>query len=89
MQMIHAGLIAGLAVGVANPAAAQDVTAITGATVISGIGAPIPDAVIIIAGARIARVGPRATTSVPASATVIDARGKFVKIGRASCRERV
>ena len=83
MKLIHAGLLAGLALGVAVPVAAQDVKAITGATIIGGAGAPIPDAVVIIEGTRIARVGPRATTTIPANATVIDARGKFVITGLA------
>jgi len=83
MKMLHAVLLAGLALGATVPAAAQEVKAITGATVIGGAGAPIPDAVIIIEGTRIARVGPRATTTIPANATVIDARGKFVIPGLA------
>jgi imidazolonepropionase-like amidohydrolase len=65
------------------PAASSGVTAITGATVIGAAASPIPDAVIVIDGPRIARVGPRATTPVPASARVIDARGRFVTPGLA------
>jgi hypothetical protein len=70
------------------PAASPGITAITGATVLSAGasgagGSPIADAVIVIDGSRIARVGPRTTTPVPANATVIDARGKFVMPGLA------
>ena len=54
-------------------------TAIVGGTVIDGTGAPaIEDAVVVIEGDRIARVGPRAEVAVPAGATVIDAKGKWV-----------
>src|SRR5688572_14838768 len=64
--------------------AAQAVSAIVGATVIdvSG-GPPIRDAVIVIEGGRIRQVGPRATTPVPADATVTDAREKYVVPGLA------
>lgn len=58
------------------------VTAITGGTLIDGNGgAPISDAVVVISGAEIAAAGPRATTAVPAGATIIDARGKYVMPG--------
>jgi len=60
------------------PAAAQ-VTALTGATVIDGNGGtPIPDAVIVIAGRKIAAVGPRSSVSVPAGAQRMDASGKYI-----------
>ena len=58
------------------------VTAITGGTLIDGNGgAPIADAVVVISGAKIAAAGPRATTAVPAGATIIDARGKYLMPG--------
>jgi imidazolonepropionase-like amidohydrolase len=62
------------------PASAQDrVTAITGATLIDGNGgAPIANSVVVIRGARIAAAGPRATTPVPAGATVVDAAGRYL-----------
>jgi imidazolonepropionase-like amidohydrolase len=63
---------------------AQAVSAIVGATVVDvNGGPPIRDAVIVIEGGRIRQVGPRATTPVPATATVTDARDKFVVPGLA------
>jgi imidazolonepropionase-like amidohydrolase len=56
--------------------------AIVGATVIhperEGAAAVAPDSTIVIRGNRIAAVGPRAATPVPAGATIIDAKGKWV-----------
>ncbi len=61
---------------------AAAVTAITGATLIDGNGGgPVADSVILIADGRITAVGPRASTTVPQGATVIDAAGKFVLPG--------
>ncbi len=58
------------------------VTAITGGTLIDGNGgAPIGDAVVVISGDRIAAAGSRANTPVPAGATIVDARGKYVMPG--------
>ena len=58
------------------------VTAITGATLIDGNGgAPVSDAVVVVSGNQITAVGLRATTPVPAGATIIDARGKFLMPG--------
>jgi imidazolonepropionase-like amidohydrolase len=60
------------------PAAAQ-VTALTGATVIDGNGgAPIPDAVIVIADKKIVSVGPRSSVSIPAGAQRMDVSGKYI-----------
>jgi imidazolonepropionase-like amidohydrolase len=60
------------------------VTVITGATLIDGTTRPaIPDAVIVIDGARISQVGARGTVAVPPGATVIDGQGKFVIPGLA------
>lgn len=60
---------------VAQPAATKT-TAITGATLIDGRGgAPVADAVVVVRGAKIVAVGPRATVRVPNEAEVIDARG--------------
>jgi imidazolonepropionase-like amidohydrolase len=66
-----------------RPPESPGVIAITGATAIGTGAAPLADAVIVIDGSRIARVGPRATTVVPANATLIDVRGKFVIPGLA------
>lgn len=89
MKLVHFGIVLCLAGGVAVPAAGQDVTAVTGATVITMAGARIPDAVLIIEGGRIVRVGPKATTTVPADATVVDAAGKFVIPGLADMHNHV
>jgi imidazolonepropionase-like amidohydrolase len=83
MKTFHVGLIGCLAICATIPAVAQDVKAVTGGTVIGAGSAPIADAVVIIEGGRITRVGPLATTSVPSNASVIDARGKFVIPGLA------
>jgi imidazolonepropionase-like amidohydrolase len=59
-------------------------TVIRGATLIDGTTRPpIPDAVIVIDGARIRQVGTRRAVAVPPAATVIDADGKFVIPGLA------
>jgi imidazolonepropionase-like amidohydrolase len=56
--------------------------AIVGATLIDGNGGPpVPNAVVLVEADRIRAVGPRATTSVPRCATVIDATGKFLTPG--------
>ncbi len=58
------------------------VVAITGGTLIDGNGgAPVPDAVVMVTGNRITAVGPRAANPIPAGATIIDARGKFLMPG--------
>ena len=59
------------------------VTAIVGATLIDGRGGvPIPDAVVIVRGSRIAAAGPRASTPIPAGAQTVDAAGKFLLPGQ-------
>jgi imidazolonepropionase-like amidohydrolase len=64
------------------PARADTVFAIVGATLIDGNGgAPVPDAVVVVRGRRIAAAGSRAATPVPKDARVIDGRGKFVTPG--------
>lgn len=53
--------------------------AIVGGTLIDGTGgAPRPSTTVIISGARIARIGPSASTPPPAGAQVISAEGKYV-----------
>ena len=72
-------LLAGL---VAIPAAQVPVTAIVGATPIDGNGgAPIRDAAIVISGDRITAVGPRASVTIPAGATRVDAAGQWITPG--------
>jgi imidazolonepropionase-like amidohydrolase len=61
------------------PIAQAPVRAIVGATLIDGTGAAaIADGVVVIRDGVIAAVGPRASTAVPAGATVIDGAGKYV-----------
>ncbi len=60
---------------VARPATTQ-IVAITGATLIDGRGgAPVPDAVVVLRGDKIAAVGTRKTIAVPPGAEVVEARG--------------
>lgn len=63
------------------PAAAARV-ALVGGTVIDGLRrAPLPDAVVLVDGERIAAVGPRAEVAVPPDTEVIDASGKHLVPG--------
>ncbi|HEY2908484.1 MAG TPA: amidohydrolase family protein [Vicinamibacterales bacterium] len=60
-------------------AQAAATTAIVGGTVIDGNGgAPIADAIVLIAGTRITAVGPRGKVPVPTDARQIDARGRWI-----------
>jgi imidazolonepropionase-like amidohydrolase len=55
------------------------VTALVGGTVIDGNGgAPIADAIVLMSGQRITAVGPRSSMTIPAGATEVDARGKWI-----------
>ena len=73
-----------LCAGAKTPAALADVkqTAIVGVTVVNpereAKDAAISDATVVIAGDRIVAVGARASTPVPAGATRIDGRGKWL-----------
>ncbi len=58
---------------------AQDVYAITGATVVPVSGPTIPNGTVVISGGKISAVG--AGVAVPAGATVIDGKGMFVYPG--------
>jgi len=79
VRTLFATLLAGAAVALTAPAFAQTV-AITGGTVALGDGsAPIPNGTVVFAGGRVVSAG--AGTAVPAGATVIDARGKWVTPG--------
>ncbi|MEN8260951.1 MAG: amidohydrolase family protein [Pseudomonadota bacterium] len=54
-------------------------TAFVGATVIDGTGsAPVSDAVMLVAGERIAAVGRRADVPIPKEAQVVDASGQWI-----------
>ena len=55
------------------------ITVIDGATLIDGNGGtPVADSVIVVDGARILAIGPRASVHVPANSNVIDARTRYV-----------
>lgn len=66
----------------AHQAGQPPAVAIVGASVVhverDGPAAISPDMTIVIRGARIAAVGPAATTAVPADSQLIDGRGKWV-----------
>src|SRR3989441_12929116 len=80
------GLAAALVLaGVPSHAAETSITAIVGATVIHPDrdlpSAVAPDSTLIIAGRRIESIGPAGSTAVPAGATRIDGKGKWVVPG--------
>jgi imidazolonepropionase-like amidohydrolase len=57
-------------------------TVIDGATLIDGNGgAAVPDAVVVVDGARIRAAGPRSSVQIPAGAKVVDAKGRYVLPG--------
>ena len=65
--------------GLSGQPAASGTTAIVGATLIDGNGGPpVTDAVVLVSAGRITAAGPRATVTLPAGATTIDGKGKFV-----------
>jgi imidazolonepropionase-like amidohydrolase len=69
--------------GVFSQPAPQSATlAIVGGTLINGTGvAPLADSVILISAGRITAAGTRASVTIPAGATVIDAKDKSVVPG--------
>lgn len=73
------------AMGITRPIRAQApvaVTAIVGATLIDGTGgAPIADAVVVITGNKISAVGKRGAVTFPATAKIIDGKGKWLTPG--------
>lgn len=57
-------------------------TAYLGATLIDGTGrAPQPDAVVLVAGERIAAAGSRNEVRIPKEARAVDAKGKWIMPG--------
>ncbi len=74
-----------LAAAAASAAEPGKVTlALSGGRVIDGYeGRPIEDAVVLIAGDRIAAVGPRSQVSIPAGVATIDTRGMSILPGLA------
>ncbi len=86
--MRRAFTVAAVAVGVAvawsgaAAAGAPVVRAIVGGTLVDGTGgAPVADAVVVIAGGKIACAGTRAACPVPKGADVLDVRGSWVTPG--------
>src|SRR6266581_4453246 len=67
------------------PCQAADITAIVGATVVHPDrdlpSAVAPNSTLIIAGSRIESIGPAGSTPVPAGATRIDGKGKWIVPG--------
>ena len=70
------------AIAAARVGAQAQPIAIDGARLIDGTGAvPVDDAIVVIAGDRIAAAGPRASVRIPPGAAVVDARGRVVLPG--------
>ena len=61
--------------------AAPPPVALVGGTLINPGAAPVPDAVVLVRGGRIACAGARGTCAVPAGVETIDVRGRFVGPG--------
>jgi len=82
MQPLRHFLLASMLLATSTHAAPPAPVAITGATLVNPAdGRVVADSVIVLRGERIERAGPAAATRVPAGATVIDARGKWVLPG--------
>jgi imidazolonepropionase-like amidohydrolase len=78
-QALAVAMLAGAAA--AAPPGERHV-AFVGVTLVDGNGGPpLADATVVVAGARIAAVGPRASVAVPGGAQLVDARGKFLLPG--------
>src|SRR5688572_3876490 len=72
-------LLIGALLAAPGVSASAQSLAITGGTIIDGTGRePVRDGVVLIADGRITSVGSARDVRVPASATVIDARGKYI-----------
>ena len=86
MRRIPAGplffLMFSVALGVFAADSGKVTLALSGGRVIDGYeGRPIEDAVVLIAGDRIAAVGPRAQVAIPPGVTTIDTRGMSILPG--------
>jgi hypothetical protein len=58
--------------------APEPVTVVVGATLLDAGKPPLADAIVVIAGGRIAAVGDRAHTPIPKGATLVDGRKLFL-----------
>lgn len=65
----------------ARPEAPGRIAIVGAAVYVSPDAMPVQDAVILIAGDRIEKVGPRATTPVPAGYRIVDQSGRVVTAG--------
>jgi imidazolonepropionase-like amidohydrolase len=66
----------------AMPVGAQQVTALTGATVIDGNGGPpIANGMVLVTGTKITAVGPAGAVSIPPGARRVDVAGKYIVPG--------
>ena len=84
-------LLAPLAAQAEKPAKAPEpVTAFVGATLIDGTGAgPAPNSVVLVQGTKIAAAGPASSVKVPAGATVVDVKGRFILPGFIDCHTHI
>jgi imidazolonepropionase-like amidohydrolase len=79
MTLLRTLVMASAALLVQAGAQAPEVRVFTGFTLIDGTGAdPVPDAVLVVQGNRVAAAGPAATTSAPDDAERFDLAGRFV-----------
>ena len=77
-----AAVLAAIARPVMRAQAPAPVTALVGGTVVDGNGgAPLTDAIVVIAGGRVTAVGPRNRVPIPGDARQVDARGQWILPG--------
>jgi imidazolonepropionase-like amidohydrolase len=87
MRTTFVGVVLSLATVAALPLVSAQTpsattVAIVGGTLIDGNGGtPVSDAVVLVKGARISAVGPRGAVAIPADASQIDARGRWIVPG--------
>ncbi len=80
--LILGAVLAAIARPVMRAQAPAPVTALVGGTVIDGNGgAPLPDAIVLIAGGRVTAVGPRNRVPIPGDARQVDAHGQWILPG--------
>lgn len=77
--ILFAALLTPLSVFAAEGESAADTAAFVGATVIDGTGSgPRANATVLVADGRVAALGDPSEVSIPPTARVIDARGKWI-----------